>query len=129
MKFITGEWLKSAEGDLQTMEALKAKSELTHIASFHAHQAVEKCFKAVLEEKSMEIEKIHNLIKLYGKIKAVINFPVDMDKLEILNSLYIDARYPSGMGLLPDGKPSTADVDEFYDFAKDINKRIKAFVS
>jgi HEPN domain-containing protein len=129
MKFITGEWLKSAEGDLKTIIELKDNSELTHIAAFHAHQTVEKCFKAVFEEKSIEIDKIHNLIKLYDKIFDIVITNIDLNKLEVLNSLYIDSRYPSSLGLLPDGKPSIQEVDDFYLFAKKIYDNIVALLS
>ena len=45
--------------------------------------------------------------------------------LQPLDSLYIDARYPGDLGLLPDGKPSREDAKSFYKFAKDILNKIK----
>lgn len=42
-----------------------------------------------------------------------------------LDQLYIDARYPGNLGLLPDGAPSIADAREFYDFSRGFNDTIK----
>jgi len=33
---------------------------------------------------------------------------------KILDELYIDSRYPGNFGLLPNGKPTLEDADEFY---------------
>ena len=32
----------------------------------------------------------------------------------------IDSRYPGDMGLLPEGKPTLVDANEFYTFAKNV---------
>jgi HEPN domain-containing protein len=41
MKKITSEWLKAASYDLLLIEEIKSKETLTHIAAFHAQQAIE----------------------------------------------------------------------------------------
>jgi len=46
------------------------------------------------------------------------------DILEDLNSLYIDSRYPSSFGLLPDGKPTLEDAKRFYEFTLEIFERV-----
>lgn len=48
--------------------------------------------------------------------------------LDKLNKLYIDSRYPSDLGLLPYGKPTLADAKMFYQFAKEIFDKVKAFL-
>jgi HEPN domain-containing protein len=99
MKFLTGEWLKSAESDIETIDEIIDNPHLTHVVAFHSHQCIEKCFKAVLEEFEIEIDKIHNLLKLYKEIRQALNIELDYNKLELLSKLYIDARYPSELGL------------------------------
>ncbi len=47
----------------------------------------------------------------------------DYTIIDDLDSLYIETRYPSGMGLLPYGKPSLEDIQMFYDFACKIFNR------
>mgnify|MGYP001371865132 CR=1 FL=1 len=65
MKVLTQEWLKASRDDLEVIQEILEREDLTHIVAFHAEQCVEKAFKAVLEEKCMEIPKIHNLVTLY----------------------------------------------------------------
>jgi len=50
------------------------------------------------------------------------------DWLERLDDLYIEARYPGELGLLPNGKPSIDDARKFYEFAKDIFDQVKSLV-
>ncbi len=128
MKFLTGEWLISAESDIETIEEIIGNSHLTHVVAFHSHQCIEKCIKAVFEEYEIEINKVHNLLKLYKGISHVLNIELDQDKLELLSKLYIDARYPSELGLLPYGKPTIGDAKEFCQFATDVHAKIKGFL-
>lgn len=86
----------------------------------HVQQCVEKSFKAVLEHHKQNVPNIHNLITLHGRTE--VHLPteadmVDIDMLDRLNQLYIEARYPGEQGLLPDGKPSTEEARQFFHFA------------
>ncbi|NUN22756.1 MAG: HEPN domain-containing protein [Candidatus Jettenia caeni] len=128
MKFLTGEWLISAESDTETIDEIIDNPHLTHVVAFHSHQCIEKCLKAVFEEYEIEINKVHNLLKLYKDVSQVLNIELDQDKLELLTKLYIEARYPSELGLLPHGKPTIEDAKEFYRFATDIYVKIKSFL-
>jgi hypothetical protein len=49
--------------------------------------------------------------------------------VRILDSLYIEARYPGDMGLLPDGQPSLDDILKFYDFAQRVLDRVNGIVN
>ena len=93
---------------------------LTNITAYHSQQVIEKSFKAILEEFESTSLKTHNLLLLYNKIKTFINFEVDLDSLKKINEVYFDSRYPSEIGLLPYGQPSTYDTNEFVNFAKEI---------
>lgn len=85
-------------------------------------QAIEKSFKALFEYKKIPFTKTHNLEKLYKKIEDIIE--VEYEELECINELYIESRYPGDMGLLPYGKPTLNDAQEFYEFAKRVFDKV-----
>ena len=128
MKEITKEWINLAADDLATIEKIIDIEHLTNIIAFHSQQCIEKIFKAILEEYELKISKIHDLITLYSKIKNIINFRVEKDLLDILSKVYIESRYPSDLGLLPEGKPSIEEGRRFYIFARDIFNKSKNFL-
>jgi HEPN domain-containing protein len=116
------EWLKAAQDDLDSISYIIEAQHLTNVVAFHSQQAIEKSFKALIEYHQIQFIKTHNLEKLYKNINDLID--IDYDKLELINELYIESRYPGDMGLLPEGKPSMHDAKEFYEFALSIFKQI-----
>lgn len=130
MKDITDEWLKAAKDDLDTIEELINKDHLTNIVAFHAQQCVEKSIKAMMEEYEIPFSKIHSLETLIGKLTNKIDFDIENDIVLKLDKLYLDARYPGDIGLLPDGKPGVEEAKSFLNFAKtfysNIRKLLKA---
>jgi hypothetical protein len=44
--------------------------------------------------------------------------------LGIINEVYIDARYPGDLGLLPHGKPTLSEIETFIQFCETILNRI-----
>ena len=50
MKASTQEWLDFAKADLLNCERILDDEFLTSIVAFHSQQAIEKCFKAIIEE-------------------------------------------------------------------------------
>ena len=129
MKFLSSEWIKAAGDDLLAVKEMMNNPELTNLAAFHAQQCVEKSFKAVLEEKDSEIPGIHGLIRLYELAGVYCDIQADLDMLKTLDQLYIDSRYPGITGLLPEGKPSTAEALSFYIFAEKIYSGIKDYLT
>ena len=121
MIFMAKEWLKSAKTDLLTIEKIINEADLSHVVAFHSQQAVEKSFKALLENRKIDFKKQHDLIKIKNKID---DFDADQDTLDTLNKLYIDSRYPGELGLLPYGKPTIQDAKNFFDFACEIYDKI-----
>lgn len=119
MKKPTIEWLKAARDDLDVIRELIDKPHLTHMVAFHVEQAIEKSLKALLEEDEIETPKIHSLTRLMNLLKREIKI-TNHDLLKILDQLYLDARYPGELGLLPYGKPTLEDANEFYRFAVEI---------
>jgi HEPN domain-containing protein len=120
MKKSTNEWLLSAESDLQLIGLIISQENLTHLAAFHAQQSIEKTFKALIEEFDLGFVKTHSLELLYNKVHAKILLQVDADQLVLLDQLYIEARYPGELGLLPDGKPTIIEATSFYSMARQL---------
>jgi HEPN domain-containing protein len=119
MRAFTKEWLKAAEDDLMTIEEIIENDQLTHVVAFHSQQCIEKVMKAIIEEDEIDIPKIHKLSKLNEIVSSKLK-NIDTNLITILDSLYIESRYPGDMGLLPHGKPTLQDAREFYTFAKNI---------
>jgi HEPN domain-containing protein len=126
MKKSTKEWFKSSESDLLLIKEINSNESLTHLSAFHAQQAIEKSFKAVIEEFDIGFIKTHSLETLYNIVKDKILVKFDTDLLIILDQLYIDSRYPGELGLLPNGKPSVSEVKIFFDLANEVCKAAKS---
>ncbi|OHB66136.1 MAG: hypothetical protein A2Y77_15310 [Planctomycetes bacterium RBG_13_62_9] len=125
MKKASGQWLESAEMDLGSIHEIIQREDLTPVAAFHSQQCVEKCFKAVLEEHAQKVPREHSTLKLYGLVRQLMPLEVDRDTLTDLDDLYIDARYPGELGLLPNGKPTREDAERFYRFAQSVYDQVK----
>lgn len=117
---MTPTFLKAAQDDLDVIGRILVDDHLSHIVAFHAQQSIEKVFKALLEEHEIEAPKIHNLVTLFGRLEAIISFEPDVSLLKTLDSLYIEARYPGELGLLPSGRPTPTDARSFCAYANDV---------
>jgi len=113
------EWLKASYSDIVVLDKIVNEEFVTHMTAFHSQQSVEKSLKAILEFYGDNVPKKHDVLMLKDLVNKYINIENE-DILEDLNSLYIDSRYPSSFGLLPNGKPTLDDAKEFYNFAIDI---------
>ncbi len=126
MKDITQQWLNFAETDLRTCEKILDDVFLTNVIAFHSQQAIEKCFKAIIEEHSIQLPRIHTLVRLFGTIQNLITFSIDNVMLQKADTVYTTSRYPSDLGLMPEGKPTIELATQLYEFAKDIyNKTLQ----
>lgn len=123
MKENAQEWLEFAKADLMSCANNLHHEFLTNIVAFHCQQTVEKCFKAIIEEKNLGVKRIHSLFKLHEIVKPHLPFQVDIEILEILDEIYTSSRYPGETGLLPNGKPSLEEAEMMYHFAKNIFDR------
>ncbi len=117
------EWLKASYSDILVLEKIVNDDLITHMTSFHSQQSVEKSLKALLEYHSLKVPRKHDVLMLKDLVCNFIDIQ-DEDILEDLNTLYIDSRYPGDIGLLPNGKPTLQDAQEFYAFANEIFSRI-----
>lgn len=124
MKQTTKDWLKAAEDDLLAAKTLIHDARLTNIAAFHCQQFIEKSFKAVIEELEKPSFKSHDLFRL----QLAANIQLSDDELNILgiiNEVYIEARYPGDLGLLPHGKPLVSEIESFIQFCDRIYAMLK----
>jgi hypothetical protein len=44
--------------------------------------------------------------------------------LEIINEVYIDARYPADLGLMPNGKPTAEEAETFISFTENLYDKL-----
>ncbi len=89
------EWLKAAKDDLILLEEIKNNPSLTHLSAFHSQQAIEKSLKALLEYNNQEVPKIHKIQTLVDKTN--LDFSKYDELIQLLDALYIEARYPGGI--------------------------------
>jgi HEPN domain-containing protein len=126
MKQITQEWINSEQDDLKIIDKIINDPMLTHQVAFHAQQAIEKLLKAVMEEYDKNLMKVHSLEKLLKTAQKFIEISLDHDTIMKLDQLYIDARYPGNMGLLPHGKPNIEEATKFKKMANKIFDQINS---
>jgi len=93
---VVREWLAKADEDFD-FARITLEEGNTYFAQicFHFQQAAEKYFKAFIVAYDLEFEKMHNLIQLL-KIcaKKEPSLQSLMEQSELLNTAYIDTRYP-----------------------------------
>ena len=120
MKKGTKVWLDFADRDLQAARLLVDSEYVSNVVLFHAQQCVEKCLKALLEENGVLVPQIHSVVKLNSLVmeEAGISLNLDEDELDLVDAVYIDTRYPSGLGLLPSGFPTREDAREILRIAE-----------
>lgn len=123
LRTVTQKWLEYAQKDLEAARKLVSSRQLTGLAAFHAQQAVEKAFKAVLEEFDLGLVKTHDIERLYALIDPQLQ--VDTDALQALNSVYIEVRYPADLGIAYGAEPNQEDARNFIAFAEEVLKKTR----
>ena len=93
---VVREWLAKADDDYNFAKVtLSEDNKYYSQICFHFQQAAEKYLKAFIVAYDLEFEKIHNLIallKICGKKDT--SLLALMEQCELLNTAYIDTRYP-----------------------------------
>lgn len=117
-------WMDAALIDLDVIKEIISNENLTTMTAFHSQQSIEKCLKALLEFNNQKVPKVHNIKKLLTMTQEYIDLKIDIDLVIKIDTLYIESRYPGDMGLLPYGKPTSQDAEEFYNVAKDVFEKI-----
>jgi HEPN domain-containing protein len=128
MKPSTRQWLDFAKADLINCERIIDDEFLTAIVAFHSQQVVEKCFKAIIDEKNLDIPRIHNLVRLYQVVEGFLKNPIEIRELMALDSVYTSSRYPSDIGMIASGKPTQQDALALYESAKIIFEAITELI-
>lgn len=117
MKASTKKWLEFAQTDLRSCKNNLSDEFVTNVVAFHAQQAVEKAFKALIEENGIRMSRIHNLSRLNALTEPFLISPIDETELEMLDNVYTSSRYPGDIGLLSTGKPTMNESKELYNIA------------
>ncbi len=123
-------WIAFADRDLEAAKSLLENGYLANVVLFHCQQCIEKCLKAILEEHEIQVPKIHSVVRLFGIIteKIELGFQVSEDALNIVDDIYSDTRYPSGIGLLPSGFPSKEEAVEVLSIAQNIYDNVLMYL-
>jgi len=129
MKPVTQAWLIKAEEDLDAIRALRGNPQLTGVVAFHAQQCVEKCLKAVAEERKGTVPRVHDLRRLWEVVADQFHEALGIDLLRELTDIYTDSRYPGDLGLMPSGKPTEKDAARFEHFADHVHTTVLAMLS
>jgi len=119
MKISTQQWLEYAKTDLLNCERVIDDEQLTNIVAFHSQQAVEKCFKALIEELELDIAipRIHSLIRLHNVIESHLPETIEIRELLVLDKVYTSSRYPSDIGMIATGKPNLKESKQLFEIA------------
>ena len=93
---VVEEWLEKAEEDFNFARVNLEEGNNFHAQiCFHFQQAAEKYLKAFIVAYDLEFEKSHNLMSLLKicarKEPALLSL---MNNCKVLNTAYIDTRYP-----------------------------------
>jgi HEPN domain-containing protein len=129
MKPVTEAWLIKAGEDLAAIRTLRGNPQLTGVIAFHAQQCVEKCPKAVAEERKGTLPRVHDLRRLWEIVADQFAEALDIDLLRELTDIYTDSRYPGDVGLTPTGKPTERDAERFEQLADHVHATVLAMLS
>ncbi len=61
-------------------------------------------------------------------MEKYFDFDIEQEIFDQINELYTDSRYPTDLGLLPDGKPSKETAEEFLNMATEIHNIIRDYL-
>ena len=126
MKNETSGWVFFANQDMISTKTLidyaeSTGAELTGNVAFHCQQAIEKYFKGYLVEHGKDIQKIHDLLKLYSEVESIHDWNLDCDVLEEISKIYTVTRYPGHIGVMPEGRlPTMEEARCYWEFAKKV---------
>lgn len=126
---LTEQWLRNASEDLRSAEIL-LKEGLYNMTCFHAQQASEKLFKALIAVHHREIPRIHNLNRLHAVCEELLGTQIYLDEegLLFLNDVYIESRYPADFGALPSGQADRREAETALRYAKDLDSILRPMI-
>ncbi len=89
------DWLKHAKSDLALAKINKPEDVLYEELCFHAQQAAEKSFKALLVASDTPVPKTHSIRLLLDLLSEKRNVPDVCQESAILTDYAVQARYPA----------------------------------
>jgi len=120
---LTWGWLKKADSDLATATQVVAGEGPYDTACYHAQQAIEKSFKALLAYIGSEIPRTHNLEELGAAAKrAAPSLEVDIDRLASITPFAVELRYD------PDFWPDRQTAADAIATARELRSRVDDLV-
>lgn len=130
MKLSTQAWIRFATLDLKAAKKIIDDDSLYNMVLFHCQQTIEKALKGILEEYLLKVEPIHNTHKLYNLLpteaKAILN--ININSLLVIDKIYTESRYPSDIGLLPNGDPTKQEAEEILEITNEIFLKVCSFL-
>lgn len=117
-KPIYQKWLERVSYDIDTAEAMYVTGRYIY-AVFMCQQALEKCFKALMAFKNMDIVPVHNLRRLAEMTGIIGEMSKDeLKKIDFLSQYYLNARYKEDIEEL--SSRITADIaKDFVNFSRE----------
>ncbi|HHT9126305.1 MAG TPA: HEPN domain-containing protein [Candidatus Brocadiia bacterium] len=117
-KTIHQKWLERVNYDIDTAEAMYTTGRYIYTV-FMCQQALEKCFKAFMAFKKMDVTPVHNLRRL-AEMTGIIGEmgKEELKKIDFLSQYYLNARYKEDIEEL--SSQISADVaKEFMNFSRE----------
>lgn len=124
---IDSAWEQLANEDYRTIFTIYASDNTLHRSiCFHAQQYVEKILKGIIKANGITPPKTHNIDILLKQASSLTD-GISLTDMEaaFLSSVYIDFRYPTDQGLLPDGEPQTSDREFAIQIVKKVHTWLK----
>ena len=111
-------WLERVNYDIETAEAMYAARRYIY-AVFMCQQVIEKCIKAYMVFKGIDVVPVHNLRRLAEMAGIITEMnKEDLKKMDFLSQYYLNARYKDDIDeLLSQITPDKA--KDFLNFTKE----------
>ena len=77
------------------------------------------------------VPRIHGIHRLSALVedKAEYLLPLSEEEMDMLDDVYIDTRYPGGLGSLPSGFPSKQEGERFLEIAERVYDAVREFLT
>ena len=119
---IVGRWLRKADLDIDSAEALLSRDiPLLYPSCFHSQQAAEKYLKAYLTCHQVEFPKTHNIGQILDLVGTVDgSLAKELEPATALTPYGVDIRYPQDTP-----EPNLSDAREATDLARKVRDAIR----
>ncbi len=120
------QWIAKADQDLQACATLlAANAPFSYPACFHAQQAAEKYFKALLTRRQIEFPKTHDIGRLLKLLEAAVpDVAADLRGAAALTPFGVEIRYPGDQP-----EPTANEARQALDLARRVRDAILPLTS